>query len=52
VDNVQIVKSCGFPELEQAAIRAVKQARFEPARRGNSKVPAPARITLTFQLKH
>ena len=52
VSDVQIVKSCGFPELEQAAIRAVKQARFEPARRGNSKVPAPARITLTFHLKH
>ena len=52
VDNVQIVKSCGFPELEQAAIRAVKQARFEPARRGSAKVPSTARLTLTFQLKN
>ena len=52
VGNVQIVKSCGFPELEQAAIRAVTQARFEPARRGSSKVPAPARLTLTFRLKN
>ncbi len=49
--NMRITDSCGFPELEQAAIRAVTQARFEPARRGNSKVPAPARITLTFRLK-
>ncbi len=50
--NIRITESCGFPELEQAAIRAVTQARFEPARRGNSKTLAPARITLNFQLRH
>ena len=43
--------SCGFPELEQAAVQAVQRARFTPARRGSSAVPATARITLTFRLK-
>ena len=51
VDGVRVVTSCGFPELEQAAIKAVKQARFTPARRGSANVPATARITLIFRLK-
>lgn len=51
VDDVQIVASCGFAELEQAAIQAVKRARFTPARRGGAAVPATARLTLTFRLK-
>ena len=51
VNDVRIIASCGFAELEQAAIQTVKRARFTPARRGNSKVPASARITLTFRLK-
>ena len=38
-------------ELEQAAIQAVKHARFTPARRGSAAVPATARLTLTFRLK-
>ena len=50
-DNIRIIESCRFPELEQAAIKAVKQARFEPARRGSAKVPSTARLTLTFRLK-
>ena len=51
VDGVRIVASCGFAELEQAAIQAVKRARFTPARRGGGAVPATARLTLTFRLK-
>lgn len=51
VDGSRIVASCGFKELEQAAIQAVKRARFTPARRGSANVPATARITLTFRLK-
>ena len=51
VDGVRIVDSCGFPELEQAAIQAVKHARFTPARRGSANVPSTARLTLTFRLK-
>lgn len=51
VDDVRIVASCGFAELEQAAIQSVKRARFSPARRGTENVPSTARITLTFRLK-
>ena len=51
VDDVRIIASCGFTELEQAAIQAVKRARFTPARRGSANVPATARLTLTFRLK-
>ena len=51
VDDVRVVASCGYPELEQAAIQAVKRARFTPARRGSANVAATARITLTFRLK-
>lgn len=51
VDGVRIVASCGFAELEQAAIHAVKRARFTPAQRGSAAVPATARLTLTFRLK-
>ena len=51
VDGVRIVSSCGFAELEQAAIQAVKRAHFVPARRGSANVPSTARLTLTFRLK-
>jgi len=51
VDGARIVASCGFQELEQAAIQAVKRVRFTPARRGSTAVPATARLTLTFRLK-
>ena len=51
VDGVRIVASCGFAELEQAAVQAVKRARFTPARRGSANVPTTTRLTLTFRLK-
>jgi len=51
VDGVRIAASCGFAELEQAAVQAVKRARFTPARRGSANVPATVRLTLTFRLK-
>ena len=51
VDGVRIMSSCGFAELEQAAIQAVRRARFSPARRGTRAVPSSASLTLTFRLK-
>ena len=51
VDDVRVVASCGYPELEQAAIQAVKRAHFTPARRGSANVAATARLKLTFRLK-
>ena len=51
VEDVKILASCGFAELEAAAVAAVRKARFAPARQGGRAVPAPARITLRFRLK-
>ena len=51
-DNIQVVtsESCGFQELQQAAIMAVKRARFVPARRGSANVPYTVRLPLDFHL--
>ena len=46
-----VAVSCGFPELDAAALRAVKKARFVPARSGRTAVPADARLTIRFRLK-
>ena len=51
VEDVRIVSTCGFPELEQAAIQAAKHARFTPARRGSKNVPATVSVNLSFRLK-
>ena len=51
VDRVEVVSSCGFPELDEAAVRAAKAARFTPAKSGSRSVASTARLTLTFRLK-
>ena len=51
VDRVDIVSSCGFPELDEAAVRAARTARFTPAKSGGSPVASTARLRLDFRLK-
>ena len=51
VDAVSVVGSCGFPELDDAAVAAAKKARFTPAKSGDSAVASTARLKLTFKLK-
>jgi len=51
VDRVEVVSSCGFSELDEAAVRAAKAARFTPAKSGRRSVASTARLTLTFRLK-
>ena len=51
VDRVDIVSSCGFPELDEAAARAARRARFTPAKSGGSPVASTARLKLDFKLK-
>ena len=51
VDEASVVTSSGFPELDEAALRAVRAARFTPAKSGRESVASSARITLTFKLK-
>lgn len=51
VDRVDIVSPSGFSELDEAAVRAARAARFTPAKSGGSAVASTARLTLTFKLK-
>lgn len=51
VGDVRVASSSGYAELDEAAVKAVKSARFVPAKRGGRPVASPARITLTFRLK-
>ena len=51
VGEVKVVTSSGYPELDEAAVKAVKAAHFTPAKRGRQPVSSTAKITLTFKLK-
>ena len=51
VDGVKVVGSSGFAELDDAAVRAAKAARFSPARSGRDPVASTARLKLQFKLK-
>ena len=46
-----VVESSGFAELDEAALKAARAARFTPARAGDRPVDSTARLTLTFRLK-
>ena len=51
VDDVKIATSSGFAELDEAAIRAAKAAKFSPARSGHDPVASTARLKLSFKLR-
>lgn len=51
VDNASVVTSSGYSELDEAALRAVRSAKFTPAKSGRESVASTARLTLTFKLK-
>lgn len=50
VESVSVVTSSGFPELDAAALRAVRQARLRPAESDGRPVASTARLTLSFRL--
>lgn len=50
VGAVNVEKSAGHPDLDRAAIEAVKTWRFEPARRGKEAVAVWVTIPVRFQL--
>jgi protein TonB len=50
VGTVNVEKSAGHPDLDRAAIEAVKTWRFEPARRGKEAVAVWVTIPVRFQL--
>ena len=51
VEGVAVVSSSGFAELDDAAERAVRRARFVPASSGGRPVASRARLKLEFKLK-
>ena len=51
VSGVTVVSSSGFSELDDAAVRATRRARFTPAKADGRPVSSTARLTLSFQLK-
>lgn len=51
VEAVSVVTSSGFAELDAAAVRAARGARFTPAKSAGDAVASKARITLSFKLK-
>ena len=51
VDEVKVATSSGFSELDEAAVRAARAAKFSPARSGHDPVASTARLKLSFKLR-
>ena len=52
VEAVQVVRSAGYPELDESAIEAVRRWRFEPARRNGEPVAEDGvLLPVMFQLQ-
>jgi protein TonB len=51
LDKIEIVKSSGFPLLDEAAIREMKQSKFEPAMDGAIPVRSRAQASVTYRLE-
>lgn len=50
ISELAVLQSSGFPRLDQAALEAVKQWRFEPARQGDTAIAYRYQQPITFQL--
>ena len=52
VENVQVARSAGHPDLDESAMEAVRRWRFEPARRHGEPVAEDAvLLPVVFQLQ-
>ena len=51
VDDVRVASSSGFAELDEAAAKAAKGAKFSPARSGREPVASTVRLKLQFKLR-
>lgn len=49
--QIEVVRSSGFPRLDQAALDTVKQWRFIPARQGEQPIPAWVIVPIQFSLR-
>jgi periplasmic protein TonB len=51
LDKIEIVKSSGFPLLDAAAIKEMKQSRFQPAMDGAIPIRSRAQASVTYRLE-
>ena len=51
VEDVQVERSAGHPDLDQSAMEAVQRWRFEPARRSGEPVAVWVLIPVEFKLQ-
>ena len=51
VEEVQVERSAGHPDLDQSAMAAVQRWRFEPARRSGEPVAVWVFIPVEFKLQ-
>jgi TonB family protein len=51
VGSVLVDRSAGHPDLDRAAVDAVRQWRFEPARRGSEPVAVWVTLPVRFELR-
>ena len=49
-EQIVIHKSSGYERLDQAALQAVQQWRFVPAKRGEEAIAAWVMVPINFQL--
>lgn len=50
-ERVEVRQSSGYARLDEAAVRAVKEWRFVPARRGDRPVAASVVVPVAFRLE-
>lgn len=48
--SIEIVQSSGHSRLDQAAVQALKRAKFIPAKRGGERVTSTKQVAFTFRL--
>jgi periplasmic protein TonB len=48
--NVKLSQSCGFPDLDESALQAVRRWRFEPARLAGMPVTSRVEVPVAFNL--
>jgi len=51
VAEVTVQESAGHPDLDQAAVDAVRRCRFEPARRGDDAVAMWVDLPVVFRIR-
>ena len=49
--DVRVVASCGYGDLDAAAAKSARRARFVPAKAGGEAVASTVRMTISFTLK-